>query len=133
MAANRPSPLSGLFGSSRRSSDARKTFARIPLTGTVPWTAAHFPSEGARDRFLGAVATGSRAPAWKRVQALSSVGAVGVFSVSTTSPTRTAAGSYWPKREEADMRRIAFLGASGLALLSMLASVPATDAMFQGQ
>jgi hypothetical protein len=54
---NHSSRLSGLFGSSTRTSYARNTNRRLPLTEMVPWTAAHFPSEDARDRFLGVVAT----------------------------------------------------------------------------
>ena len=42
---------------SRLFSYTKKSHLRIPLTEMVPWTAAHFPSEAARDRFLGVVAT----------------------------------------------------------------------------
>jgi len=43
--------------SSDRSSYARRTHERTPRTEMVPWTAAHFPTKDARDRFLEVVAT----------------------------------------------------------------------------
>lgn len=56
MAAGRASRLFGQVGLAGRFSYARKTHLRIPLTEMVPWTEAHFPSEEARDHFLGVVA-----------------------------------------------------------------------------
>lgn len=56
MAASLSSRFSGQWGSSGRSFYSRKTCVYIPPTEMLPWTAAHFPSEEARDRFLGVVA-----------------------------------------------------------------------------
>ena len=53
MGDNGSSRLSGQWRSPEQSSHARK----VPPIEMVPWTAAHFPTEEARDRFLVVVAT----------------------------------------------------------------------------
>src|SRR6185503_17259741 len=52
MGDNGSSHPSRQVGSSDRSSYARRSPERIPLSEMVPWTAAHFPTQEARDRFL---------------------------------------------------------------------------------